>query len=70
MRTQLVVSLDADSKIRDGSDTELWFDPEQVHLFDPATGENLTRYPGSGGHRPPAAARPEGDAVSRDDGPR
>jgi multiple sugar transport system ATP-binding protein len=47
MRTQLVVSLHADSTVRDGSDTELWFDPEQVHLFDPATGENLTRYPGS-----------------------
>jgi multiple sugar transport system ATP-binding protein len=44
LRTQLVVSLHADSKVRDGSDTELWFDPEQVHLFDPATGENLTRY--------------------------
>jgi multiple sugar transport system ATP-binding protein len=47
MRTQLVVSLHADSKVRDGTDTELWFDPEQVHLFDPATGDNLTRYPGS-----------------------
>src|SRR6187200_2721850 len=46
MRTQLVVSLHADSKVRDGSETELWFDPEQAHLFDPATGENLTRYAG------------------------
>src|SRR3954449_2740365 len=45
LRTQLVVSLHADSKARAGSDTELWFDPEQAHVFDPATGENLTRYP-------------------------
>jgi multiple sugar transport system ATP-binding protein len=60
LRTQLVVSLHADSKVRDGSQTELWFDPEDVHLFDPATGENLTRYPGaavgsaSPGDGPPA----------------
>ena len=66
LRTQLVVSLHADSKVRDGSDTELWFDPEQVHLFDPATGENLTRYR----RTPSAAPRPEGDAASRDGGPR
>ena len=57
LRTQLVVSLHADSKVRAGSETELWFDPEQVHLFDPATGENLTRYAGSRGtsSRPSAA---------------
>ena len=60
LRTQLVVSLHADSKVRDGTETELWFDPEQVHLFDPATGENLTRYPGSRGtSSPPAAASNE-----------
>ena len=52
LRTQLVVSLHADSKVRDGSETELWFDPEQAHLFDPATGENLTRYPGKPGTSP------------------
>jgi multiple sugar transport system ATP-binding protein len=46
LRTQLVVALHADSKVHDGGDAELWFDPEQAHLFDPATGENLTRYPG------------------------
>ncbi len=44
MRTQLVVSLHADSKITGGTPTELWFDSNQAHLFDPATGENLTRY--------------------------
>jgi multiple sugar transport system ATP-binding protein len=44
MRTQLVVVLSAESRIRDGSVTELWFESEQVHLFDPATGENLTHY--------------------------
>jgi multiple sugar transport system ATP-binding protein len=44
LRTQLVVVLDALSKITDGSTTELWFDTEQIHIFDPATGDNLTHY--------------------------
>jgi multiple sugar transport system ATP-binding protein len=42
LRTQLVVSLDANSKIAKGEDAEIWVDPEQMHLFDPATGDNLT----------------------------
>ena len=42
MRTQLVVALDPASRIRPGSKAELWFDTERVHVFDPATGENLT----------------------------
>ena len=42
MRTQLVVRLSPDSKIRRGDEAELWFDPARMHLFDPASGENLT----------------------------
>ena len=49
MRTQLIVVLSAESRITDGTVTDLWFSSEQVHIFDPATGENLTQY----------AARPE-----------
>ncbi|SNY39274.1 ABC transporter ATP-binding protein [Paractinoplanes atraurantiacus] len=45
MRTQLVVALDAGSRIRSGSKAQLWFDPERMHVFDAATGENLTRDP-------------------------
>ncbi|MDQ4089509.1 MAG: sn-glycerol-3-phosphate ABC transporter ATP-binding protein UgpC [Actinomycetota bacterium] len=43
LRTQLVVSLDTASRIKDGEDAELWFDSSKMHLFDPASGENLTR---------------------------
>jgi multiple sugar transport system ATP-binding protein len=43
LRTQLVVSLDTDSRIRRGEPAELWFDPARMHLFDPTSGENLTR---------------------------
>ena len=42
MRTQLVVSLDGASRIKEGDEAELWVDSRQMHLFDPETGENLT----------------------------
>jgi multiple sugar transport system ATP-binding protein len=49
--------LDAASRVREGEEAELWFDPAKVHLFDPDSGMNLTidardRQPGDG-----AAAR-------------
>jgi multiple sugar transport system ATP-binding protein len=43
LRTQAVVALNPNSRIRDGQEAELWIDTGAVHLFDPATGENLTR---------------------------
>ena len=43
LRTQLVVALDPSSEITPGTDADLWFDPRPMHLFDPATGANLTR---------------------------
>ncbi|PWD52016.1 ABC transporter [Serinibacter arcticus] len=45
MRTQLVVSLDAMSTLADGDRATLWYDPTGVHLFDPESGDNLTRDP-------------------------
>lgn len=42
LRTQLIVTLGSETKIRDGDDAELWFDPERLMVFDPETGENLT----------------------------
>ncbi|HET6167171.1 MAG TPA: sn-glycerol-3-phosphate ABC transporter ATP-binding protein UgpC [Marmoricola sp.] len=42
LRTQLVVALDANSRIVKGEEAEIWMDPSHLHLFDPATGENLT----------------------------
>ncbi|WP_413450819.1 sn-glycerol-3-phosphate ABC transporter ATP-binding protein UgpC [Georgenia phoenicis] len=43
MRTQLIISLDAASTVRPGDPAELWFDPASLHLFDPESGDNLTR---------------------------
>ena len=42
LRTQLVVSLDGASRIKEGEEAEIWVDGRRIHLFDPGTGENLT----------------------------
>jgi multiple sugar transport system ATP-binding protein len=42
MRSQMVVSLDGSSRIKEGDEAEIWVDSAKMHLFDPATGENLT----------------------------
>ena len=43
LRDQLVVSLEPTSRIVNGSQAGLWFDPRDLHVFDAGTGENLTR---------------------------
>jgi multiple sugar transport system ATP-binding protein len=43
LRSQLVVALDPASRISDRAQARLWFDPRRLHVFDAATGENLTR---------------------------
>ncbi|MGY1847207.1 MULTISPECIES: ABC transporter ATP-binding protein [unclassified Blastococcus] len=43
LRTQAIVSIDATSRIREGREAEFWLDSRKVHVFDPETGENLTR---------------------------
>jgi multiple sugar transport system ATP-binding protein len=42
LRTQLVVALDASSRISSGDDAEIYVDSSKMHLFDPAGGDNLT----------------------------
>ncbi|QHT54848.1 sn-glycerol-3-phosphate ABC transporter ATP-binding protein UgpC [Cellulomonas sp. H30R-01] len=42
LRTQLVVALASDSRVRDGDRATLWFDASKILVFDPETGENLT----------------------------
>ncbi|GAB7191324.1 sn-glycerol-3-phosphate ABC transporter ATP-binding protein UgpC [Kineococcus sp. NUM-3379] len=43
LRTQAVVKIDAASRIREGRDADMWVDLRKLHVFDPRTGENLTR---------------------------
>jgi multiple sugar transport system ATP-binding protein len=42
LRTQLVVSLDSASKIKEGDEAEIFVNASAMHLFDPETGDNLT----------------------------
>ncbi|QXG76839.1 sn-glycerol-3-phosphate ABC transporter ATP-binding protein UgpC [Modestobacter sp. L9-4] len=43
LRTQAIVSIDSTSRIREGREAEFWLDTRKVHVFDPHSGENLTR---------------------------
>ncbi len=42
-RTQAIVWIDASSRIREGREAELWLDSRKIHVFDPESGDNLTR---------------------------
>jgi multiple sugar transport system ATP-binding protein len=39
--SQITARLDAASGIKEGTDAELWADSRAIHIFDPASGENL-----------------------------
>jgi multiple sugar transport system ATP-binding protein len=43
LHTQLIISIDAMSRLRENHDAEFWINTGRMHLFDPRTGENLTR---------------------------
>ncbi|MEU4164657.1 sn-glycerol-3-phosphate ABC transporter ATP-binding protein UgpC [Actinoplanes sp. NPDC026670] len=43
LRTQLIVKIDAMSRMRENHEGEFWADTRRMHLFDPRTGANLTR---------------------------
>jgi multiple sugar transport system ATP-binding protein len=45
LHTQLVISLSPSSRVPVGEPMELYIDASHMHLFDPATGENLTFNP-------------------------
>ena len=40
---QVVARLDAASEIKRGDEAEMWVDASKLHLFDPGSGESLTR---------------------------
>jgi multiple sugar transport system ATP-binding protein len=43
LRTQAIVSIDSTSRIREGREADFWLDARRVHVFDPHSGDNLTR---------------------------
>jgi multiple sugar transport system ATP-binding protein len=38
---QIVARMDAASRVREGSDAEIWADARAIHVFDPQSGQNL-----------------------------
>jgi multiple sugar transport system ATP-binding protein len=47
-RTQVVAKLSAESQVAEGEEVELAFNPADLHLFDPASGNNLAYGPAAG----------------------
>jgi multiple sugar transport system ATP-binding protein len=45
--------LDAATRVREGTDAELWADGAAIHVFDPTTGRNLSLTAKAGGPVPP-----------------
>lgn len=43
MRTQFIVNLDPRSHVLEGEEAELYFSPQNMMVFDPESGRNLTR---------------------------
>ncbi|GAB78139.1 carbohydrate ABC transporter ATP-binding protein, CUT1 family [Austwickia chelonae] len=43
LRTQMVVNLDARSRVREGENADLFFEPGNIHIFDPESGLCLSR---------------------------
>ena len=54
----IVARLDAATRIREGQDAELWVDGRAMHVFDPATGRNLSLTAKDGGGSAPGGASP------------
>jgi multiple sugar transport system ATP-binding protein len=47
--SQITARLDAASTVRQGEETELWFNTEHIHLFDPESGQTLLGGNGAAG---------------------
>jgi len=63
LRTQLVASLDPMSRVLPGERAQLWVNPARMHLFDPRTGDNLTK-PGTDGQVPVPSTSDRADVRS------
>jgi multiple sugar transport system ATP-binding protein len=60
----VVARLDAATRVREGQDAELWVDTQAVHVFDPASGRNISLAAAEGDSR--ASAGTAGGTASTD----
>ncbi|TDT29914.1 ABC transporter ATP-binding protein [Naumannella halotolerans] len=65
MNTQVVLSLDSASRLKGGRNGEFWVDTRRVHLFDPSTGENLTRDAEEGARLTAEAAEDRAEEIAQ-----
>ncbi|GAA4993152.1 sn-glycerol-3-phosphate ABC transporter ATP-binding protein UgpC [Pseudonocardia tropica] len=65
LRTQAIVSIDSTSRIREGRDAEFWLDARKIHVFDPESGDNLTRDPEAGAELTRIAAEDRAEQVAQ-----
>jgi multiple sugar transport system ATP-binding protein len=69
----VVARLDAATRVREGREAELWVDARAMHVFDPASGRNLSLAAGDGGRDearlvPPAPGEPSSAQAAPGDG--
>ncbi len=60
----IVARLDAATRVREGQEAELWVDARAMHVFDPATGRNLSL---AGDDDGPASVQPAPGAAAQDE---
>ncbi|MBN9738960.1 Maltose/maltodextrin transport ATP-binding protein MalK [Pseudonocardia sp. Ae168_Ps1] len=65
LRTQAIVSIDSTSRIREGREAEFWLDARKIHVFDPESGENLTRDSDAGAELTRIAAEDRAEQVAQ-----
>ncbi len=65
----LVARLDAATGVREGQDAELWVDARAMHIFDPATGRNLSLGARDGGAGPAGGASSPASSAQADPSP-
>ncbi|TCK22675.1 ABC transporter ATP-binding protein [Pseudonocardia endophytica] len=65
LRTQAIVSIDSTSRIREGREAEFWLDARKIHVFDPSTGDNLTRDPEAGAELTRMASEDRAEQVAQ-----
>ena len=60
----IVARLDAATRVREGQEAELWVDARAMHVFDPATGRNLSL---AGDDDGPVSVQPAPGAAAQDE---
>ncbi len=65
----LVARLDAATGVREGEDAELWVDGRAMHIFDPASGRNLSLGARDGGAGPAGGASSPASSAQADPSP-